>query len=145
MGKLMLVLVSLLGTSPAQEKELEVAFAPTILSIERHGGPAPTAAAAYYHYVVKSDGTWEFSPLRTGKPLRGQLRGDTLKRWLKELEDHGLFRQSSNEKLGENHEPYLIAVLHKEGVRHRVKIVLENPLAQRVDRKVIEMVKPVDK
>ena len=74
------------------------------------------------------------------------IRGwDTLKRWLKELEDHGLFRQSSNEKLGENHEPYLIAVLHKEGVRHRVKIVLENPLAQRVDRKVIEMVKPVDK
>lgn len=115
----------------------------TLLAVERHGGKAPATAATHYTFVVNRDGLWEYHPTRGGQLRKGVVPQEELKRWLKELEDHGLFRQTGNEKLGEHQEPYLLAVLTKNGLRHRVKLPLEYPLCGKVDRKILEIVKPM--
>jgi hypothetical protein len=139
------VLVPMGATRPADDAIEQAKFVVPLLAFERNGGIVPPTAAAYYTFTVSPDGLWEFKPTKTGQVKKGRIPPEELKRWIKEIEDRGLFRLTGNENLGNNDEPYLLAEMNKEGMKHRVKIMLGHPEAVRVDKKIVEMVKPVEK
>lgn len=134
----LLLLVGSMGFVPVTANNND-AF---VIDVFRSGGNGPqTKAIDHYSFTVAKNGNWEFRPPKhEGKA--GKLGADELNRWIKEMEDGGLYEVESNPHLGALDEPYMEITVNAKGKKTQVRISLAETLSQVIEKKIVELVRP---
>ena len=115
-----------------------------VIAIQRGAGFIFRAKAIdYYRFTVAENGNWEFTPLKGGAKT-GKLGADDLEKWVKDIEDGGLYTVDSNPDLGALDEPYMDITVNTNEKKTRVRIRLAEKLSQAIEKKIVEIVKPSD-
>jgi hypothetical protein len=142
---LLLVLAGATGFSmlPGVAAAGEPKKADAVLAVERGGGfvNPDVSPFAHYWFTVAKDGAWEFKPLK-GPSRKGKLGADDITKWLKAIHDAGFQKLESNPALGAADEPYMDITVQTDGKKEKKRIPLEAKLAQALDKKILELVKP---
>jgi hypothetical protein len=115
-----------------------------VIAVERSAGftnPARAKAIDHYSFTVANDGNWEFKPQK-GEAKKGTLRADDFNKWIKDIEDGGLYRVKSNPELGALDEPYMDIAVRTKEKKTQVRIRLAEELSQAVEKKIVEVVEP---
>lgn len=143
----LLLLVGLMGFAPVTESagshyvnNNDDAF---VIAVERSAGftnPARAKAIDHYRFTVARNGDWEFKP-QNGEAKNGKLRADDLNRWVKDIEDGGLYEVESDPELGALDEPYMDITVNTREKKTQVRIRLAEKLPQAVEKKIVGVVK----
>jgi hypothetical protein len=141
---LLLVLVGVVGVprlpdAPAGDPKK----ADAVLVIGRGGGFVDPNQNPFAHYAftLAGDGAWEFKPLK-GPAKKGKLGDGEVGKWLKAIDDGGFAKLKSNPALGAADESYMDIAVRPADKKDRKRIRLEAPLAQALDRKILELARP---
>jgi hypothetical protein len=97
-------------------------------------------------FTVAKDGSWEFKP-QGGASKKGKLSAEVLNKWVKEIEDAGLYRVKSDPLLGDTAESYLDRsfmdiTVQAKGKKAQVRILLGEKVSQAIEKKIVELAKP---
>jgi hypothetical protein len=92
-------------------------------------------------FTVASDGSWEFKP-QGGQSIKGKLTAADLSRWVKGIEDAGLYTVKSDTHRGGDDRSYMDITVQAKGKQTRVRIPLEEKLAQAIAKKIAELARP---
>jgi hypothetical protein len=109
-----------------------------VIAIERFAGGD---GADLDRFTVAADGSWEFKP-QGGEPTKGKLSADAVSRWVKEIEDGGLYTVKSDPDRGGTDESFMDITVRVKDRKTRVRIALEEKLSRAIDRKIAEVLKP---
>jgi hypothetical protein len=133
-------LLSLPSVAPGGGPKKAVA---AVIALQRGGGFVDPAKSplAYYWFTVAKDGAWELKPLK-GETKKGKLGTADVNKWVKEIEDGGFHKLKSNPALGAADEPYMDITIQAEGKKEQRRIPLGAKLAQAIEKKVFELIKP---
>jgi hypothetical protein len=125
----------------ADKTEADDAF---VIAIERSAGSgvAPDGPISHYRFTVAKDGSREFKPQK-GESRKGKLSADDLKQWVKTIEDGGLYKVKSDPLLPAKDADFMIITVQAKGKKTRVTIPLGEKLSQAIEKKIVELVKPV--
>lgn len=116
-----------------------------VIAIERGAGLTPpdrTRPIDHYRFSVAKDGSWEFKPTQKGETKKGKLGADDVNKWVKDIEAGGLHKLKSNPRLGAADESYMDITVRTKDKRTQVRILLEEKLAQAIEKKIIAVAKP---
>jgi hypothetical protein len=105
------------------------------------GEVAPTGPTTHYRFTVAKDGSWEFVPQK-GTPKKGKLSADDLSKWVKEIEDGGLYKVKSDPYRPATDASFMGIAVRSKGKKTRVVIALEEKLSQGIEKKIVELAKP---
>lgn len=113
-----------------------------VIAVDRSAGfRAEAEAIDYYRFTVAGNGDWEFTPLK-GEAKKGKLGADDLDKWVRDIEDGGLYTVESNPELGSRDEAYMDITVNIMLKKTQVRIQLAEKLSQAIEKKIVEMVKP---
>src|SRR4051794_26884965 len=115
-----------------------------VIAVERSAGftnPAQAKAIDHYRFTVAKNGNWEFKP-QNAEARKGKLGADDFNRWVKDIEDGGLYEVESNPELGALDEPYMDITVNIKEKKTQVRIRLAEKLSQAIEKKIVEVVKP---
>jgi hypothetical protein len=131
------ICLSLAAPAPVADKpKVDDAF---VIALDRSGGfVAPDSPITHYRFTMAKDGSWEFKP-QAGEPKRGKISIEDLNKWVKQIEDGGLYTVKSNPELGANDSPFMDITVQTTDKKTRVKIPLEEKLSQAIEKKIIEL------
>jgi hypothetical protein len=91
-------------------------------------------------FTVAKDGSWEFKP-PSGESKKGKLSANDLDKWVKEIEDGGLYTVKSGPHRG-SAEGSMVITIQAKDKKTRVRIPLKANLSQAIERKIVELVQP---
>jgi hypothetical protein len=124
----------------ADKTEVDDAY---VIAIQRSNGfdVAPCKPTSHYRFTVARDGSWEFMPLK-GESKKGKLNAADLNKWVKEIENGGLYKVKSDPLLGAKDAPFMDITVQVKGMTTRVVIELEDRLSQAIEKKIVELAGP---
>jgi hypothetical protein len=113
-----------------------------VIAVDRSAGMRGGKAIDHYRFKVDEKGNWEFTPLK-GEARMGKLGADELDKWIRDIEDGGLYTVRSNPDLGALDESFMDITVNTGEKKTRVRIPLADRLSRAIEKKIVEVVKIV--
>jgi len=143
LGSLLLLMGSMgFVTEPARPHYVMNKNDAFVIAVDRSAGFKGHAEPIdYYRFTVDAKGNWEFKPLK-GEARMGKLGAEDLDKWVRDIEDGGLYTVESNPDLGARDESYMDITVNTRGKKTQVRIPLTDKLSQAIEKKIVEVVMP---
>jgi hypothetical protein len=92
-------------------------------------------------FTVAKDGSWEFK-LQGGTSKKGKLSAKDLNKWVKEIEDAGLYTVKSDPSRGSEDRAFMDITIQAKGKKTQVTIPLMEKVSQVIEKKIVHLAKP---